>query len=266
MAALISPKRITVIAAPIALGIAWWVWLNAQHAAIEVLVATVVIVAAAVWYVTLRNVAVSDVQQQLHRQEFWRFLITPLVFSLSIVSFLLILEAPTLSRVVVIGGVVAMWFLLQNMFDRFYRAALYPPQSFEVLSLNINSVSLFLLLTTAYSFITFLRVPAGLIAIIFLLVIGLLTYQTMWISGVTLRKGWLYIVIISLLHLELFWVLVFLPNTYYLKALLILVSYYVMINIARNHLIGVLTNTMVWRYVVIAAMVVAFALGTAQWL
>ncbi|MCX6741197.1 MAG: hypothetical protein NTY61_02250, partial [Candidatus Parcubacteria bacterium] len=103
-------------------------------------------------------------------------------------------------------------------------------------------------------------------ALAILAVVTLLTYQTMWISGIVLNKSWLYLVVTDLLIVELFWASVFLPNTYYVKALLIVVAYYLLVNLSRNHLLGLLTKTMVWRYLVIGGIILGVVLGTAQWL
>jgi hypothetical protein len=156
--------------------------------------------------------------------------------------------------------------ILQNLFDRFYHSSHYPANSFESMSGNINSISLFLLITVGYSFYTFLNLPIWVLALLFLFSSTLLAYQTMWISGIELKRSWLYILIIDLLAVELFWTLLFLPHTFYLKGLVITVVYYIIINLSRNYLINLLNKKMVWRYLLVGGIILLLSLVTAQWL
>ncbi|MFA5358302.1 MAG: hypothetical protein WC310_00590 [Patescibacteria group bacterium] len=259
-------KKMSVFLAPLILIMVWEVWLLYSRAAVEIGILTCLIVFFSVWYLTNRFVAVSELQKSLHYKEFWRFLITPGVFILAVYFFIMILESGFWQQFMVFFANIIFLLILQNLFDRFYLPAGYPARSFESISGNVNIISLFLFLTVAYSFIAFLNFSVWLSATFFLFLAIMLIYQTMWISGITVKQSWLYLIVIGLLLLETFWSLVFLPNTYYVKALVISLVYYALINLARNQLIGLLNRKMVLRYLLISVIVLGLIWGTAQWL
>ncbi|MFA6533556.1 MAG: hypothetical protein WCT37_00110 [Patescibacteria group bacterium] len=259
-------KKAVVWLCPIALIILWEEWLNFPRAVLEVGLCSFLILGGAVWYLTWRPVAVRELQTNWHRQEFWRFAITPGFFLLSVYLFLLIIENRAAEHFLILGANLILWLILQNLFDRFYRSNNYPASSFETISGNVNSLSLFFLVTVWYSFSTFLDLPVWQLALMLVLTVVFLTYQIMWISGLTFKASWFYLVIIVLIAVEFFWVMLFLPNTFYVKAMALTVAYYLASNLSRNHLLGLLTPKMVWRYLAVGGGVLVVVLVTAQWL
>lgn len=259
-------KKITVFLAPLFLAVLWKFWADSwQKAVIEVGILSLAIVGGAIWYLTLRPVAIAQLQTSFHRREFWRFLITPGFFIFSVFLFLLVLENPSAKTLLIVGSNLLLLLILQNLFDRFYQSSRYPANSFESISGNVNSLSLFLLVAVFYSFATFLNMAVWQLAIFLLWAATFLTYQTMWISGLKLKKFWLYLILLDLIALELFWVGLFLPNTFYVKALILTVVYYISVNLSRNHLLGLLNKKMVWRYLWVGGIILGIVLLTAQW-
>ncbi|MBI5621948.1 hypothetical protein HY933_03745 [Candidatus Falkowbacteria bacterium] len=258
-------KKITVFLTPAALFVCWELWLRLERSAVEVGLVSALLIVGALWYLTLRPLAVSQLQRSLHRAEFWRFLITPGLFVVAVYFFLLLLERPASRQFIIIGSVILLTIILQNLFDRFYRGARYPANSFESISGNVNSLSLFLLVAVAYGLLTFLDLPVWLLVGPLLVVATLLSYQTMWISGLELKQSWLYVLILDVIVVEMFWALLFLPNTFYVKALSLTAVYYVVINLSRNSLIDILNRTMIVRYVLTGGVVLGLILLTAQW-
>jgi len=259
-------KKLIVYLAPLALIVLWEAWLGFNRAVVEVGLITLVIVAGAVWYLTGRSVQVSQIQGNLHRQEFWRFLISPGFFIFSVYLFLLIIESSFWRHFIIIAANLLLILILQNLFDRFYRASDYPVHSFESISGNINSLSLFLLIVSFGALITFLDMAVWQLALLLLFSVTLLTYQTMWLAGLAIRCFWLYLIIINLIVLEIFWVWQFLPNTFYVKALTVTIVYYLAVNLSRNQLLGLLNKKMLQRYLTVGAAVLILVLLTAQWL
>lgn len=258
-------KRLLVWGAPVLCFGLWETWLSWERAVWEVIIALTVVMALAVWHLSQRSVAVSRTQQHLHRREYWRFLISPLAFVWAVSAYVMILENPVWKQAVIVFAVVSGWLVLSNIADRFTRSANYPPQSFETLSANLNAVTLFLATTVAYSWVALLNTSVWGVALGLMVVVTALAYQTFWIAGISFLRSWLSLVVINLLMVEGFWVLLWLPNTYYVKALLLLIGSYLSINVCRNHLLGILTPAMVRRYAWISGAIVLVVLLTAQW-
>ncbi len=258
-------KRLLVWGTPVLGFVAWEEWLRWERAVWEVLIILTWLEATAVWYLTKRSVGVSSTQKRLHHNEYWRFLISPLTFVWMTSGYIMILENWWWQQIIIVGATVCGWLVLANIADRFMRSASYPPQSFETLSTNLNAVTIFFAATVAYSWIALLNTSVWVMALALLVVLTALTYQTLWIAGLSLARAWLAIIVIDLLFVELFWVLLWLPNTYYVKALLLLVGTYITINVCRNQLLGILTPTMVRRYLLIATVIVGLVVLTAQW-
>jgi len=259
-------KKITVFLVPLLVFLLWEWWLAWPRALIEIGFLVFVLVALEIWYLTLRPVAVTQLQVALHRKEFWRFFLMPGFFILAINLFLLIVDNSFWQQVIIVATALLLLMILQNLFDRFHQASRYPANSFESLSGIINSISLFLLVTILYSFSTFLDLSIWFLALLFLGTTTLLTYQTMWIAGIEIKRSWFYILIIDLVLVELFWVMFFLPNTFYVKALIVTILYYLAVNLSRNYLINLLNRKMIWRYLIIGGIILLLVLLTAQWL
>jgi len=259
-------KRLTVFLAPALLVVIWEIWLGQPLAIVEAFCLTILVIALAIWYLTLRPLAVSQLQSSFHRREFWRFSLSPLFFVVAIFGFLVILESTWWQQVLVWLSAVVILATLQNLFDRFYRGASYSARSFEIISNNINTLSIFVLTTVLYSLIVFLNWAVYVVAILLLACCILLFYQSMWIAGLKLGQSWLFILIDSLVMIELFWVLNFLPNTFYIKALVLTVVYYSVINLSRNWLLKILQPEMIKRYLIVSLSILVLVLATAQWM
>jgi len=265
MSSKILLKKATVFLGPLTLVVLWEIWLTWERAVIEIGLLTLAVVVGTVWYLTLRPLAISQLKVSFHQQEFWRFLITPGVFILAVYLFILITENHFWQQLLIIAANLLFLLVLQNLFDRFHQSSRYSSRSFESISGNINSISLFLLSVIFYSFITFLNMAAWQLALLLLVGTTFLTYQIMWLAGLAIQKSWLYVLVIDLIVVELFWVLLFLPNTFYIKALVITIIYYVGVNLSRNYLIDLLNSKMIWRYLTVGGIILLIALGTAQW-
>lgn len=258
-------KRLTVFGAPLVVVAGWFVWFAERRAVVEVGVGVVAIVAVTVWYLTWRDVAVSDIQRTLHRGEFWRFALTPVLFTLAVHAVLLIVELPRGQYAIAGGGGVFLWLIFQNLFDRFHRGATYPARSFESVAAIINALTIAGWTACLFTLATFLNEPAWLVSLLFVGVVVLLTYQLLWIAGLTLARSWLHLAITTLCLLEFFWVLLWLPNTILMKMIVLVVGFYAFTNIAKNQLLGLVTRAMVWRYALVGGSILLFALLTAQW-
>lgn len=244
----------------------WQWWLTVPKAAVELTLVSLTVVALMIWWLTVRSVGIERVRQQLHRREYWRFAISPFLLTLGVIGALLVTESWWWREGAMILGAIGMGAIFQNLFNRFFRPTHYVSRSFETLSLNVNVVALFLLVTTAYSFVAFLNTPVWEAALTVVIFGTLLTYQTFWISGITLVQSWRWLIVLQLLFVEFFWVLVLLPHTYYVKGALVLVAAYIGITIARNQLLGILTNQLIRRYLAVGGIAAALILLSAQWL
>lgn len=259
-------KKMLIYVLPLIIAGLWEVWLLYPQAAVEIGLSSLVVILFGLWQLTSRPIAVAQIQKQLHLKEFWRFAISPLVNVAAWFFYLLILENFFVSQLVIFIMAVTLGLLCKNIFDRFYHSANYPLGSFETISGNVNLISLFLISVIAYSFVALLQTPVWKAGLIFLIVVTLLTYQSFWISALSFRRSWIFIVILDLLLIESFWVIHFLPNTFYVKAVLIVSLFYLLVNLARNYLLTLLTKPMIIRYLTIGGLVMFLALLSAQWL
>ncbi len=259
-------KKILVYALPLLTAGLWEIWLLYPKSVLETGLLSLVLLLFGLWQLTSRPIAVAQIQKQLHAKEFWRFAISPIINVGAWFFYLLILENFFVGQLVIVIMAVTLGLLCKNIFDRFYHSANYPLGSFETISGNVNMISLFLISVVSYSFIALLQADVWKAALIFLLVVTLLIYQSFWISALSFRQSWLFVVILDLLLVESFWVVHFLPNTFYVKAVLIVSLFYLLVNLARNYLLSLLTKPMIIRYLTIGGAIMVVVLLSAQWL
>jgi len=243
----------------------WEFWFFNPCWIVEIGLLSIIIVFFETWLVTWRPVAVESIKNQLHKSEFWRFAILPVALIIS--SFLLetIWENIWYDRGVLLVVIIGLLLVFYNLFSRFNNAKSYDPASFESLSNYVNLVSFFFLQIDLFAFAIFLDQPWYLSFGINLIFSSFLTYQVFWLSGVRLVDGGLHLMIVLLILSECFWALAILPISFYVAATVLSVIYYLLINISRNFLVGLLNQKMIQRYVVIGIIMVVLVLMTAQW-
>ena len=198
-------------------------------------------------------------------KKFKIFLITPLILLFSSTLFVAFLKTKTLKYFIVLVLAVFLAVFLETLFLSLYKPDRYQIGSLENISGYLNLISLFFLVSGLYGLLIFLVIPLWILALVLLVVSALLTYEIMAVSEILFSKSWSYIIIFSLILLELFWVISFLPTSVYVNGLIIALAYYVMAGLSRNWLLGNLEKSVIKRYLLVSLVCFIVILITAKW-
>ncbi len=198
--------------------------------------------------------------------QFWYFVGTPVVFLLSSIGFLLLLE-DSVSRWALAGLAASLLFVFGELvFVYLHLPASYQPYSIEHLSLPMNILSVFFLSATFFGTNLFLQLPLPLLSIAFALVVMFLVFGTLWVSKVSFTQAMPYALAGTLLATQLFAVLTYLPTGYYTNAALLALYFYLFLGCTRAQSLARLSKDVVKRYVIFGALLGAVILGSARWI
>jgi hypothetical protein len=195
----------------------------------------------------------------------WLYLLTPLLFLTSGIMFLMFLERPWARHLLALSLSFFCGVFLENIFIYIYQHEKYQANSLENISNYLNLAAMFLFSSSLFGFSVFLNTPLWQLSLISFVFTFALTFQTIWINKINIHVAPLQIFIICLILFELFWAVSFLPTAFYVNGLIIAISFYLMNNLMRLHLLNSLNKKVIRRYFILCGLTIFFVLLTAQW-
>lgn len=203
--------------------------------------------------------------QRVSSVKFWRFLITPLLFTAGGILYLIFLEDPFYKQLFLLVYTLMIWIFLEVIYMRFNFRPKYQVHSLENIFTHLDIVALFLISSGLFSLIVFLNFDFWISFGIFSLVCLLLTYQLVWTADAILATAWPHAIVITLATAEMFLAISFLPTSIYVNGLLVTLTYYLISGLSRNALLGHLQYRVVRRYVAVSVLAAIIVLATAKW-
>lgn len=228
-------------------------------------------------------------------KENWQFFLAPFLFSLSSFLFFILLTPKNnwLRHLLIffIAGFLAI--VLESIFNFLHRQEKYPLFAIENIYSYLDLITLFFFLASFYYLVIFSNFPFWLFLFFVIIITGLLSYQVFWANKINIsfvthifprfllrlfrvkrsitidnelnKKVFLYILTISLILGELFWIINFWPTGFYFNALFLSLFYYIIIGLSRYHLLDQLDKKVVRKYLVIGISCLVAVLLTTRW-
>lgn len=215
-----------------------------------------VLMIAAVWRLT---------EQKFVSAKLWRYMITPLIFTGGVINFYIFLDGPLFRQFFIAGCVILLWAYLEVIYLRFHYRPKYEPYALENITIHLDLAAIFLVASSFFSLSVFLGFSRFNLVLAFGAITVLLAIQLVWASGTTLKTGWHYLAVISLITTELFYAVSLLPTSVYVNGLLVAIGYYSMAGLARNWLLDIREEKVVRRYLLISSVSLILILITAKW-
>ena len=179
--------------------------------------------------------------------------------------FLVFLENVLLRHFIALAIVLLIFAILQSVTLKFNFRHKYQPHSLDNIISHTNSLSVFLISSGFFSFLIFLAVSSGLLFALFGAFIFLITIQLLWFSETSIKSGWPFLFVITVLMVEIFWAVIYLPTSIYVNAMILTLSYYLISGILKNWLLGIRENRVIKRYLIVSAASLIIILATAKW-
>ncbi|MFH1456704.1 MAG: hypothetical protein ABIF17_01155 [Patescibacteria group bacterium] len=196
---------------------------------------------------------------------FFGFIISPVIFSISGYLSLFFLERWSLKQIIIAVVFVGLLIFWGNMVSFLWNKARYIPYALENISSYMNLLAAFFIFVSSFNFfILGVGRIRYLMFLIFITVLAL-SWQTLWINKIEHESRKYFPYIFALIFIELFWVMHYLPTSYLVTAIILTTVFYSINNVTRYHLLDNLTNKVIIRYTVISTLVIVSALLTASW-
>lgn len=194
------------------------------------------------------------------------FLVTPVLLFTGTILFLAFLENLLLKHLILLILSFILGSLLHNIFVFINQTQKYQAYSLENLIDYTTLIIAFLFFSSFYVLLTFLNIPVWKLCLLVFALSILMYHQLLWVNKISMRRGWIYIFISTLIISEMFWTLSFLPTSYFINALVLTLIYYVIVGIGKLHLLDHLEFKTARKYIVIAIIGLVLTLSTAKWL
>ena len=214
------------------------------------------IVVVSIWLLTGRH---------LLRKTFWNFLSTPFLYIVSSFIFFLLIDNLVIRQLFIVGTAIIVLLTLHNIFSFLHQTEKYQPYALENIYSYVNLISLWLYYASFFGISILLGWPFWFFIILIFILTSFLFMRTLWSFKIPWQKSKLFILIIGLVLAEAGYIVYSLPTSYVFNALLLIVIYYLMMNIMKDYLQGVISRGNVRKYLLISLAVVTTAVATTKW-
>ena len=196
---------------------------------------------------------------------FWKFLISPFLFLLGGLIFLGFSNSFVVKELIIIFLVAANTIFLYYLITYSYHKYSYKDHSLSIISRIINISSIFFLFSGFYYLQAFLKIPLWILLIAAGLVSYLIVYQFFSISKIKSQTNKTFVLVCSMIILELFYIVHWLPLIAIVKGILITSTYYFLTSLARHYINSTLARTVWLRYSLVNGLIWILTLLTARW-
>jgi len=129
----------------------------------------------------------------------------------------------------------------------------------------INFIALFFLYSAIFSSLSFFSFALWKATLIFIIFTYLSNHQLLHIYKASNDINYFYNIIITIIMVESFWAVVFLPTSFYVNSMILLSVYYSVIGIGYFYLQKTLNRVKVIRHLTIGLSAIVISLLTAIW-
>jgi len=196
-------------------------------------------------------------------KKFWPYLVTFFLFISGTILFLIFIKNDTLKVMTDFLLIFLIFLFFEIIFRFLYEPRRYPIYSLENLSSVISLIALFLLLSSFFAIKTFTNFPFFVSLIFVFLITFWISYFNFWLKK--LPNETITNFIVSLIILELFFTLNFLPTSFYINGLILIIFFFTMINLLKKEKEAPLDKKTIKEQVIFALVILILILILAKW-
>ena len=204
--------------------------------------------------------------------EWWNFLILPVLFTTSLAAYSTLITDSVLIRYeylvqfLFIANTVFLYYYLRTIYQYLIQPESYREFSLENISSYGNFITFYFVSTVVYGLQSFLNIPIWPLMVIVAIVSILIVYQVLWINKISIGLAFIYIVVASMVLVELAWSISFLPLNFNISGLVLAICYYMLIGTIRHRLLETLDKRTVELYLFFGFGSIIMLLITARWM
>lgn len=216
--------------------------------------------------VVLLVVTIWDFTKKKLSKNFLFFLLGPLLFLLSMWTFLLFIENVWVFRMVELIGVVFLYLLLEQILNFHYFALKYQPYTLENFSFYTSILSAFFFSASLFSVFIFLRLNIAMVVTVGFILFSLIIFCVFWSNKISWSKSYIFNLIIPFILAELLLALSYLPTNFYVNAFLLTAGFYAVAGLSKSFLTESLNKKVIINYLIVSVTAVIAILLTATWI
>lgn len=205
-------------------------------------------------------------KESVMERGWWNFSILPIFFSSAIIVYSVLLDNQTAIQLLFFIDLIFLYFYLRFSYYYLIKPSGYKVSSIENLSSYANFFSYFLISAALFGLQSYLSIWVWPLMVILVFTSILAIYQLFWANKIKIRESLLFIIIPSLILLELGWSISFLPLNFNIAGLILSICYYVTIGLTRLYLANDLEKDKVRLYLSLGISSILLILLTARWL
>lgn len=199
-------------------------------------------------------------------EKWWNYSILPSCFTLSLVSFVVLIPNVFFVRFLFILNFIFIYLYFRSIYGIINSSEKDDRYALENLSSYGNFLAVYFLGASVYGLQSFLSVPLFYLMMILAVFITLVAYQVLWANKISNKESVVFLFVISIAIMELAWSISYLTLSYYVLGLVLAIFYYVMIGIVRFHLRGNLDSKIIKMYIIFGSLSMLTVLLSATWL
>lgn len=208
---------------------------------------------------------IALVYRKVHLKEVFFLTIVSVGLVICTIALLLFVHEALIAQTVSFACAFLSYWYLENIFHYFYQPQAYQPYALENITTYCNILIAWFSFSVLYAtrvFVSasiFLLIPATAVLIILLLL------HIAWSAKIPFRENLPILLTETTVMTELATVVLLLPTSFYAAGLLLVIPYFLMVNLTRHHVRGTLLRPVIMRYAIIGVLTLAVTFTTAPW-
>jgi len=202
---------------------------------------------------------------KLSKKYFAIISILPILFQVALVSHISIERSVLVNNAFLILNSILLYYYYYSL----YMFALFPERrdgSLENIYSFGNFILIFMALSSIYALQILLNLPVWVLIFFILLVLVMVLFSVFWVNHIDFSSSVFYILLITLVGIELAWSLSFLPLSYNALGLIFAIFYYMAVGLSRHHLLNRLNYQLVKMYLILGFSSIILIMFTARWM
>ena len=199
------------------------------------------------------------------RKSFFMFYFTPFFLLAGAYIFFLIIDHIVVQYLFALAIGIVYMLIINNIFSFVYKTKDYQPLALENIFSYVNLISLFLFYAGFYGFLLLLGWPIWIFIILCFVITALLFMRTLLTYKIGWKEGKLFVFILSIIITESFYTISLLPSSYIVNGLILVVIYYLFMNLIKDYLKERLNSKDLRLYIIVVGVILLVSLLTTKW-
>ena len=201
------------------------------------------------------------------RKESWvNFLILPVLFLIGSMFFSSMVSNKWLVQLLFVINAGFAYLYFRTVYCFLIDVKKYHADRLENISSYGNFLGFYFIASAIYGLQTFLNINTWILMIVLLLAILIIIYQVFWANRIDVNARLFYMLIISLVLVEMAWAASFMTLSFYILGLVLAVCYYMIIGLTRFYLLNTLTRSIIKSYLIFGFSSILLVLLTSNWI